>query len=168
MGRVLSLDDLRKERERLRRRGKTFVFTNGCFDMLHRGHVELLKAARAMGDALAVAVNSDGSMRRIKGPRRPIIPEADRAAVVAALESVDFVTVFEEDTPERVIRALVPDLLVKGSDYDVAEIVGRDTVEAAGGKVVRVDLYGDYSTEEVFRRIGEIYGGGGAGGPGQR
>lgn len=161
MGKVMNLKDLRAEREDLRQRGKTFVFTNGCFDIVHRGHVEILKRARGLGDVLAVGVNSDDSMRRIKGPRRPIVPENDRAAIVAALECVDFVTVFEDDTPERVIKELLPDVLVKGSDYELSEIVGRETVEAGGGRVARLDLYGDYSTESMFRRIAEIYGGGG-------
>jgi D-beta-D-heptose 7-phosphate kinase/D-beta-D-heptose 1-phosphate adenosyltransferase len=162
MGKVMSLEDLRAAREELRKQGKTLVFTNGCFDVVHRGHVEILKRARAFGDALAVGVNSDDSMKRLKGERRPIVPQDDRAAVVAALGSVDFVTIFEDDTPERVIAALVPDVLVKGSDYELSEIVGRETVESAGGKVVRVDLYGDYSTEKMFRRIAGIYGDGGA------
>ena len=157
MGKVMHLEDLRRVREALRGEGKTFVFTNGCFDMVHRGHVEILARARALGDVLAVGVNSDESMKRLKGEHRPIVREQDRAAVVAALESVDFVTVFEEDTPEKVIDALVPDVLVKGSDYELGEIVGRETVEAAGGKVVRVDLYGDYSTEKLFQRIADKY-----------
>jgi D-beta-D-heptose 7-phosphate kinase/D-beta-D-heptose 1-phosphate adenosyltransferase len=161
MGKVLNLDDLRAERDTLRQQGKIFVFTNGCFDIIHRGHIEILRQARALGDVLAVGVNSDDSMRRLKGARRPIVPQADRAAVVAALASVDFVTVFEDDTPERVIKAVVPDILVKGSDYELSEIVGRDTVESAGGKVVRVDLYGEYSTEKMFRRIADIYSVGG-------
>jgi rfaE bifunctional protein nucleotidyltransferase chain/domain len=162
MGKVLSLEQLRAAREDLRQKGKTLVFTNGCFDILHRGHVEILREARALGDALAVGVNSDDSMKRLKGERRPIVPQDDRAAVVAALGSVDFVTVFEDDTPGRIIEALVPDVLVKGSDYELSEVVGRDTVESAGGKVVRVDLYGGYSTEKMFRRIADIYRDGGA------
>jgi rfaE bifunctional protein nucleotidyltransferase chain/domain len=161
MGKVLSLEELLAEREALRRAGKTFVFTNGCFDIIHRGHVEILKEARALGDALAVGLNSDDSMRRLKGPRRPIVGQDDRAAVVAAIESVDFVTVFEEDTPGRIIERLVPDVLVKGSDYELADIVGGDTVESAGGRVVRVGLYGGFSTEKMFRRIADIYGEGG-------
>jgi len=161
MGKVLSLDELRAAREDLRRKGKTFVFTNGCFDILHRGHVEILKEARGLGDALAVGVNSDASMRRLKGQRRPIVPQDDRAAVVAALGSVDFVTVFEDDTPGRVIEVLIPDVLVKGSDYELSEIVGGDTVESAGGRVVRVNLYGEHSTERMFRRIADVYNSGG-------
>jgi rfaE bifunctional protein nucleotidyltransferase chain/domain len=164
MGKVLSLEDLRAARERLRRQGKVFVFTNGCFDIVHRGHVELLRKARSLGDALAVGVNSDDSMRRLKGPRRPVTPQTDRAEVVAALGSVDFVTVFDEDTPGRLIAEVVPDVLVKGSDYALDEIVGRETVEAAGGRVVRIDLYGDYSTDGIFRRIAEVYRNGGASG----
>jgi len=123
--------------------------------------VEILKEARGLGDALAVGVNSDASMRRLKGQRRPIVPQDDRAAVVAALGSVDFVTVFEDDTPGRVIEVLIPDVLVKGSDYELSEIVGGDTVESAGGRVVRVNLYGEHSTERMFRRIADVYNSGG-------
>ncbi len=162
MGRVLGLEDLRAVREDLRKQGKIFVFTNGCFDMVHRGHVEILKKARALGDALAVGINSDDSVKRLKGERRPIVPQDDRAAVVAALGSVDFVTIFEDDTPERIIEALLPDVLVKGSDYELSEIAGRDAVESAGGRVVRVELYGEHSTEKTFRRIAELYGNGGS------
>lgn len=157
MGRVLTLEQLRSAREDMRSQGKILVFTNGCFDIVHRGHVEILRRARALGDALAVGLNSDDSVKRLKGDRRPIVAQEDRAAIVAALGSVDFVTVFEDDTPGRIIEALVPDVLVKGSDYELSEIVGRDTVEAAGGRVVRVDLYGEYSTEKMFRRIADIY-----------
>lgn len=164
MGKVLSLEELRAARDGLRRDGKTLVFTNGCFDIVHRGHVEILRRAKALGDMLAVGVNSDDSMRRLKGERRPVVPQDDRAAVVAALESVDFVTIFEEDTPGKIIEALLPDVLVKGADYELDEIVGRDTVEAAGGKVVRVELYSDYSTEKMFRRIAGLYGDSGGSG----
>lgn len=157
MGRVLSLEDLKAARERIRAEGRTFVFTNGCFDIIHRGHVEILEQARALGDVLAVGLNSDASVRRLKGERRPVVPQSDRAAVVAALRSVDFVTVFEEDTPDRVIRTLIPDVLVKGSDYELGNIVGKDTVESAGGRVVRIDLYGDHSTERMFQRIADLY-----------
>lgn len=157
MGRILDLDELKRLREQARREGKRFVFTNGCFDILHRGHIELLQAARHYGDQLAVAVNSDGSVRRLKGKRRPITGETDRAAVLAALESVDFVVVFDEDTPRRVISVLRPDVLVKGSDYADDEIVGKDEVEARGGEVVRIPLVGGYSTEKLMKEIATRY-----------
>jgi D-beta-D-heptose 7-phosphate kinase/D-beta-D-heptose 1-phosphate adenosyltransferase len=157
MGKVLSLEELRVERESARREKRRFVFTNGCFDIIHRGHIELLHAARGLGDELAVGINSDSSVRRLKGERRPIIPEVDRAAVLAALACVDFVTIFEEDTPARLISALRPDVLVKGSDYAVDEIVGKDDVEKAGGTVVRVPLHGSYSTERLLKEIAIRY-----------
>jgi rfaE bifunctional protein nucleotidyltransferase chain/domain len=157
VGIVVTLEELVKVRAEARRRGRTFVFTNGCFDVIHRGHVEILRQARSLGDMLAVGVNSDDSVRRLKGRHRPVVSEGDRAAVVAALESVDFVTLFEEDTPGELIDALVPDVLVKGSDYELEDIVGRETVESAGGKVVRVDLYGGFSTDKLFWKIARLY-----------
>ena len=158
MGKVMTLEQLRRAREAARDEGKRFVFTNGCFDILHRGHIELLRAARGLGDELAVAINSDDSVARLKGIRRPIVSQDDRAAVLAALESVDFVTIFDEDTPARVISLLKPDILVKGSDYAVEEIVGREDVEQAGGRVVRLPLHGGYSTEKLLRDIAARYG----------
>jgi D-beta-D-heptose 7-phosphate kinase/D-beta-D-heptose 1-phosphate adenosyltransferase len=157
MGLVLTIDHLARERQTARDQNKRFVFTNGCFDLLHRGHVEILKAAKDLGDLLCVGVNSDQSIRRLKGPRRPIVPEADRAAVVAALESVDFVTIFDEDTPRSVIARLRPDVLVKGADYGIDEIVGRSEVEEAGGIVVRIPLYGGLSTENLLKEIARRY-----------
>lgn len=159
------MEQLRRAREAAKDGGRRFVFTNGCFDILHRGHIELLKSARALGDELAVAINSDDSVARLKGERRPVISQDDRAAVLAALESVDFVTIFDEDTPARVISALKPDILVKGSDYALADIVGRKDVEEAGGKVVRIPLYGAYSTEMIMRDIAARYSGVGDNGP---
>ncbi|MFH1312792.1 MAG: D-glycero-beta-D-manno-heptose 1-phosphate adenylyltransferase [Candidatus Eisenbacteria bacterium] len=157
MNKIVTLDQLRDARETARKAGKRFVFTNGCFDILHRGHVELLRAARNLGDQLAVGINSDDSVRRLKGEKRPIVLEDDRTAVVAALESVDFVTVFDEDTPERVITVLLPDVLVKGGDYAIDEIVGRKQVEESGGKVVRLPLHGGHSTAKLLRDIAERY-----------
>ncbi len=145
-------------RENARRQGLRFVFTNGCFDIIHRGHVELLRKAKSFGDILAVAINSDASMRRIKGNLRPIVKQEDRAAILASLEFVDYVIIFEEDTPEAVINALLPDILVKGEDYELEEIVGRRQVESAGGKVVRIPLTPGYSTEGMLREIARRYG----------
>jgi D-beta-D-heptose 7-phosphate kinase/D-beta-D-heptose 1-phosphate adenosyltransferase len=158
MGKIVDLEQLRRLREDARSEGRKFVLTNGCFDILHRGHVELLGAARSLGDQLAVAVNSDDSVRRLKGRRRPIVGERDRAAVLAALESVDFVVIFDEDTPQRLISALLPDVLVKGADYAADEIVGKDEVEASGGEVVRIPLVGGYSTEKLMKEIAGRYG----------
>lgn len=128
------------------------VFTNGCFDLLHRGHAAYLVAARALGDVLVVAVNSDDSVRRLKGPTRPINGEKDRAYVVAALESVDHVVIFAEDTPLELIRTLRPDILVKGGDYRPEEVVGADEVAASGGRVAIVPLVEGRSTTAILQR----------------
>ena len=132
------------------------VFTNGCFDLLHRGHVAYLNDARDLGDILVVGVNTDASVRRLsKGPGRPLIGEADRTYVLAALECVDVVTLFDEDTPRELVSALLPDTLVKGADYSMETVVGRAEVEAAGGRVVLVPLVEGYSTTDLLRRIRE-------------
>jgi rfaE bifunctional protein nucleotidyltransferase chain/domain len=131
------------------------VFTNGCFDILHRGHVDYLAAAREMGDVLVVGLNADESVSRLKGPGRPINPVEDRAAVLAALEAVDVVTVFHEDTPKDLIAALLPDLLVKGGDYRPDDIVGASEVRAAGGDVVVVPLVPGRSTTGIINRANE-------------
>lgn len=132
-----------------KRRGKKIVFTNGCFDLLHPGHIQSLERARNLGDILVVGLNSDGSVRRLKGAPRPILPEEARAEVLAALECVDYVTVFREDTPLKLIQAVRPDILVKGADYNVSEIVGREFAK----KVVRIPLKEGYSTTQIIKRI---------------
>jgi rfaE bifunctional protein nucleotidyltransferase chain/domain len=133
-----------------RPRSGTLVFTNGCFDILHRGHVEYLQYARTLGDALCVAVNADASVRRLKGKARPVVGEDDRAAVVAALESVDYVTIFEEDTPFELISSLLPDVLVKGGDYTADQVVGGPEVVAAGGRIVIAPLVPGRSTTRIL------------------
>jgi D-beta-D-heptose 7-phosphate kinase/D-beta-D-heptose 1-phosphate adenosyltransferase len=133
--------------------GRRVVFTNGVFDLLHPGHVRYLADARAQGDVLVVAVNSDRSVRAIKGPDRPITPEAERAEVLAALAVVDAVVIFDEDDPHAVISAVQPDVLVKGADWAADRIVGRDVVEARGGKVVRIAFAPGYSTTSIIERI---------------
>jgi D-beta-D-heptose 7-phosphate kinase / D-beta-D-heptose 1-phosphate adenosyltransferase len=140
---------------RLRRehRGERIVFTNGCFDILHRGHVELLERARSFGDILVVALNSDASVRRLKGEGRPLFGEDDRARVVAALEVVDHVVIFGEDTPLETITALEPDVLVKGAEYGEGEIVGEELVLARGGRVERVAMLKGFSTTALIERI---------------
>ncbi len=138
---------------RLRRAGKTVVFTNGVYDLLHPGHVRYLLAARALGDALIVGVNSDRSVRANKGPSRPITPEAERAEVIAALGCVDAAVVFDEGTPHAIISRLQPDVLVKGADWAEDAIVGRDVVEARGGRVVRMPVEQGFSTTELIARI---------------
>ncbi len=149
---------LTREQATLRRRGwkdqrRRVVFTNGCFDLLHVGHVRLLKQARKLGDVLVVGLNSDASVRRLKGDARPLVPEAGRAEVLAALECVDAVTIFEEDTPRELIAALRPDVLVKGGDWKPEQIVGRKEVEAAGGRVVVLPYLEGYSTSTLIAKI---------------
>jgi len=147
------LDDLLPERQAWRRSGCQVVFTNGCFDLLHPGHVALLEAARGEGDVLVVGLNSDASVRRLKGAGRPILPAEERAETLLALEAVDRVVTYEDDTPAALIQALVPDVLIKGSDWALDAIVGRDAVEAAGGRVVRVDLLPGRSTSGLVERV---------------
>jgi D-beta-D-heptose 7-phosphate kinase/D-beta-D-heptose 1-phosphate adenosyltransferase len=137
---------------KLKTRGKKIVFTNGCFDILHFGHAKYLEEAKRKGDILIVGVNSDSSVRKIKGNRRPIINEVYRAGLIAALESVDFVVIFKEETPFRVIKTLKPDCLVKGADWDKRDIVGRDFVLKGGGKVYTVKLVKGFSTTDLIKR----------------
>ena len=139
--------------EGARRAGRRVVFTNGVFDLLHPGHIRYLQQARALGDLLIIGLNSDASVRRNKGPERPINTEEERAEILAALECVDAVTVFDEDTPADIITAIQPDILVKGADWAEDAIVGRDTVESRGGRVVRVPIEPGYSTTEIIRKI---------------
>ncbi len=136
----------------LKRRGRTVVFTNGVFDLLHVGHVALLEKAASLGDVLVVGVNADGSVRRLKGEGRPIVPLAERMEMLAGLRSVDHVVSFTEPTPARIIARLRPDILVKGGDYRKSEIVGRDTVESGGGRVVTVPLRRGRSSTDLIRR----------------
>jgi len=139
--------------KRLRSGGKTIVFTNGVFDLLHPGHVRYLQHARSLGDALIVGINSDRSVRSNKGPERPIMPEAERVEVLEALKCVDATVVFDEDTPHDLIAALQPDVLVKGADWAEDAIVGRDIVEARGGRVVRAPIAAGYSTTSIIAKI---------------
>ena len=156
-GRYLTLEEMVAERQRLKAAGKRLVFTNGCFDILHLGHATYLAWARAQGDALVVAINTDASVRRNKGPKRPIVGQDDRAALLLALRCVDYVILFDEDTPERVIAAIVPDVLVKGRDW-AGNVVGSDIVEAAGGEVRLADLVAGRSTTGSIERVLDVYG----------
>lgn len=153
MGEVLSLEEAKRRRTAARVLGRRFVFTNGCFDLIHPGHTELLRRARSFGDYLLVGLNSDRSVRALKGPNRPVQGELARAQVVAALASVDYVVLFDEDTPLRLIQELVPDVLVKGGDYTPATVVGRDVVEKAGGRVQLVPLIPGFSSSQITERI---------------
>jgi rfaE bifunctional protein nucleotidyltransferase chain/domain len=138
---------------RLRAKGKRIVFTNGCFDILHAGHVKYLEKARSLGDVLVLGLNSDCSVKKIKGPSRPIVPQKDRAAVVASLGFVDHVVIFGDPTPLRLIKAIRPHVLVKGADWKVGKIVGADLVKSYGGKVVAIPLVKGRSTTGLIRRI---------------
>lgn len=151
--RVKSLEAGAEYASGLREAGRRVVFTNGVFDILHPGHVRYLQQARALGDVLIVGLNADASVRRNKGPERPINNEQDRAEILAALECVDCVVIFADDTPAGIIKAIAPDVLVKGADWAEDAIVGRDTVEARGGQVVRVPVEQGYSTTEIIRKV---------------
>jgi D-beta-D-heptose 7-phosphate kinase/D-beta-D-heptose 1-phosphate adenosyltransferase len=151
--RVASAAALTRRLAAARRRGRRVVFTNGCFDLLHAGHVRYLERARRLGDLLVVAVNSDASVRRLKGPGRPVLPLGERLAVLGALEAVDFVVPFGGDTPAAVIRTLRPDVLVKGADWPLGRIVGRREVWAGGGRVRRIPMLSRLSTTRIIRRI---------------
>jgi D-glycero-beta-D-manno-heptose 1-phosphate adenylyltransferase len=153
---IVTLDEMCVIREHLRREGRALVFANGCFDLLHQGHVEYLDRAKKLGDVLVVALNSDASVRWLnKGPGRPIISQEARASCLAALRAVDYVFLFEEETPLQVITALVPDVLVKGADWPVERIVGREVVEHAGGRLVTIPFSTGWSTTEIVNRIRE-------------
>lgn len=155
---ILKLPDLIQTLEGLRKSGKRVVFTNGCFDILHVGHVRYLTAARAKGDILVLGLNSDVSVRSIKPDNRPIVNQDQRAEVLAGLTCVDYITIFDEPDPLALIRAVKPDILVKGADWEEAEIIGSDVVKSYGGKVVRVEVVPDISTSRIIRRILELYG----------
>jgi D-beta-D-heptose 7-phosphate kinase/D-beta-D-heptose 1-phosphate adenosyltransferase len=158
MGRFFTRPELIEQRKHWRAAGQVVVFTNGCYDLVHPGHIRLLERARSLGDLLIVALNSDDSVRRMKGRARPLCPEQDRIRLMCALEAVDAVTVFEEDTPRRLIAELLPDILVKGGDW-AHFVAGREEVEAAGGRVELLPLEPGYSTtgleEEILRRASD-------------
>ena len=153
MSKIVDKQALLEARGKMKQAGKQLVFTNGCFDLIHAGHVRYLAQARALGDVLVVALNSDRSVRALKGEGRPILSEQERAEVIAALEAVDYVIVFDEETPRELIAALLPDVLVKGGDWPLDQIVGRDEVEAAGGKVLSLPYVEGSSTTELIERI---------------
>ena len=150
--RILTPSEMRAERDRLHAEGRNLVFTNGCFDILHRGHADYLAFARSQGDALIVGLNSDASVRRAKGPTRPVNPEQDRAYVLGSLRAVDFVVIFEEDEPRDLISQILPDVLVKGKDW-AHYVSGRDIVEANGGRVVLAEMVEGRSTTATIERM---------------
>ena len=150
---ILTLEQAIVRFGREKRNGQRVVFTNGCFDLLHPGHIRELELARAQGDILIVGLNSDESAHQLKGPGRPVIAERERAEILCSLESVDAVVIFSESTPHRIISQLLPDVLVKGEDWPLDKIVGREEVEAAGGKVVRIPILPGYSTTAILQKI---------------
>jgi D-glycero-beta-D-manno-heptose 1-phosphate adenylyltransferase len=150
---IFSLEQMLAERDRLRAAGKRLVFTNGVFDLLHVGHVRYLAQARALGEALVVAINSDRTVRELKGLERPVFDQNERAEILAALRDVDYVVVFDDISPRAVIKRLLPDVLVKGGDYQLDEIHGREEVEAAGGKVISLPFVEGASTTSVLEKM---------------
>ena len=153
---ISNLSTLKKTISRLKKAGKKVVFTNGCFDLLHYGHVKYLQDARRKGDVLVVAVNSDSSVRKIKGKKRPIVNEKDRLGIIAALQSVDYAVLFKEKTPLKVIKLLKPDILVKGADWDKNNIVGADYVAGTGGRVSTIKLIKGRSTTNLIKKIAKL------------
>lgn len=154
---ILSKKEIIEVRKKLKLENKKVVFTNGCFDILHAGHVDYLNKAKAAGDILIVALNSDKSTRSIKGEKRPIVNERERGFIMANLKAVDFVTFFDEDTPAEIIRDLIPDILIKGADWDINKIVGKDIVEANGGEVKTIEFVNFQSTTNIIDTVLERY-----------
>lgn len=157
MGKVVTLEELKTIRASLHQEEKKVVFTNGVFDIIHRGHIEYLTEAKTLGDVLIVGVNTDESVRRIKGKKRPIVGQNDRAFVLANILPVDYVCLFDEDTPRNLIAAVVPDVLVKGADWNVSEIVGKEIVEKAGGVVTTINFIPNRSTSSIVDTILERF-----------
>ena len=155
---ILKLSDLVKTIEGLREAGKRIVFTNGCFDILHVGHVRYLAAARSKGDALVLGLNSDASVKSIKPDKRPIVDQDQRAEVLSGLACVDYITIFDEPDPLALIRTIKPDVLIKGADWEEAEIIGSDVVKSYGGNVVRIEVVSGISTSRIIEKILKVYG----------
>ncbi len=157
MNGIKTIDELIAIREKLGKENKTVVFTNGCFDLIHAGHVDYLIKAKEMGDVLIVGLNSDASVTRIKGEKRPVLKEKERAFIISNIKPVDYVVIFEEDTPAEIIGSLIPDVLVKGGDWTLDNIVGRGDVEANGGKVKTIKFVNDQSTTKIIKSILDKY-----------
>jgi len=152
---IISRNEIEELSQKLKAEGKKIVFTNGCFDILHSGHVFYLQKAKQQGDILVLGLNSDASVRRLKGEKRPVNSEEDRAIVISELKSIDFVVIFEEDTPQEIISIIVPDILVKGGDYKKEDVVGKEVVEKNGGDVVIIPFVDGKSTTNIINRINE-------------
>ncbi len=157
MSYIKNISELIAIRTELKKQNKKVVFTNGCFDILHAGHVDYLSKAKEKGDVLIVAVNSDASTKSIKGDKRPIVPQDERAIIISSLKPVDYVILFDEDTPYEVIKKLVPDVLVKGADWAIDKIVGKDIVESNGGKVIAIDFVNNTSTTNIIKTVLERF-----------
>lgn len=158
MEKILARKDLKVKIDAARKAGKKIIFTNGCFDIIHAGHTHYLAQAKALGDLLVVAVNSDASVRGIKGEKRPLVPENERAEVIAALSCVDFVVIFEEPDPQALVDLLRPDVLVKGGDWREEDVIGRESVASWGGKVVIIPQKKGLSTTNIVEKIKAVYG----------
>lgn len=157
MSRVKSLSEIKSLRTKFKQQNKKVVFTNGVFDLIHAGHVDYLTKAKALGDILIVGMNSDESVKRIKGDKRPILLEKERAFIISNLKPVDYVVLFDEDTPEKIIDEIIPDILVKGADWSIDKIVGRETVEKYGGEVKTIEFVNDQSTSKIIESIKSKY-----------
>ncbi|MCL5030982.1 MAG: D-glycero-beta-D-manno-heptose 1-phosphate adenylyltransferase [Bacteroidetes bacterium] len=153
MNELKSLEEIKSIRKKLKSENKKVVFTNGCFDLIHAGHVDYLSKAKALGDVLIVGLNSDASIKRIKGDKRPILKEDERAFIISNLKPVDYITIFEEDTPAELIEEIIPDILVKGADWSIENIIGREVVEANGGEVKTIEFINDQSTSKIIKSI---------------
>ncbi|MDP4116119.1 MAG: D-glycero-beta-D-manno-heptose 1-phosphate adenylyltransferase [Bacteroidota bacterium] len=157
MKNILAKEEMLAVRKQLKDEGKKVVFTNGCFDILHSGHIDYLNKAKALGDVLILGLNSDSSIKRIKGEKRPILDQNERAILTANLKAVDYVVFFDEDDPFKIISYLIPDILVKGADWALDKIIGRDVVEANGGEVKAIKFVTNQSTSNIIKRILSLY-----------
>jgi D-glycero-beta-D-manno-heptose 1-phosphate adenylyltransferase len=157
MGIILTIDELTNIRNAIRNNNKKVVFTNGCFDILHKGHIDYLNESKKLGDYLIVGINSDDSVRKLKGPKRPILPQNERAFIISNLIAVDFVSVFDEETPLSLIEKVLPDYLVKGADWSIDAVVGKEVVEKNGGKVMTITLTPNKSTTNLIETIIKTY-----------
>ena len=157
MKKIVNINELKRIRESVKGEGKKVVFTNGCFDILHRGHIDYLEKAKKLGHILIVGLNSDESVKKIKGEKRPIVPQDDRALVLSALGCVDYVCIFNQETPEELIKKLIPDVLVKGGDWEKENIVGKEIVEKNGGKVFTIPEVKGKSTKKIIQTIIDRY-----------
>ena len=157
MGIILAIDELISIRKAIKNNNKKLVFTNGCFDIIHKGHIDYLNESKKLGDYLAVGINSDASVRALKGAKRPILPQNERAFIISSLIAVDFVCIFDEETPLKLIESVIPDFLVKGADWSIDNVVGKETVESNGGKVMTITLTPNKSTTNLIEMILKTY-----------